>query len=65
MKAAAHAGLVVCSCCGSVRLFGHEAAECECACVCVYLAGLGVFMSAIGTDATQTQQAAKEKHQRK
>lgn len=54
MKAAAHAGL-----------FGHEAAECECACVCVYLAGLGVFMSAIGTDATQTQQAAKEKHQRK
>lgn len=49
MKAAAHAGLVVRSCCGSVGLFGHEAAECECACVCAYLAGLGVFMSAIGT----------------
>lgn len=45
MKASGHAGLAVCSCCGSVRLFGLEAADS----VCVQLAGLGVFMSVIGT----------------
>lgn len=45
MRASGHAGLAVCSCCGSVRLFGREVAVS----VCVQLAGLGLFMSVIGT----------------
>lgn len=45
VKASGHAGLAVCSCCGSVRPFGRE----EAVSVCVQLTGSGVFMSVIGT----------------
>lgn len=60
MKASGHSGLAVCSCCGSVRLFGHETA------VSVYAAfWLGSVYVCNRHLTTQTQQAAKEKRWRR
>ena len=64
VKASGHAGLAVCSCCGSVRLFGREAAVSVCVCVCAahWLRSVYVCNRHL---TTQTQQAAKEKRQRR
>lgn len=59
MKASGHAGLAVCSCCGSVRLFGHE--EPVSVCAACWLWSVYVCNRHL---TTQTQQAAKEKRQR-
>lgn len=60
MKASGHAGLTVCSCCGSVKLFGHEAAGSVCA--AWWLGSVYVCNRHL---TTQTQQAAKEKRRRR
>lgn len=60
MKASGHAGLAALSCCGSVRLFGREAADSACA--ACWLRSVYVCNRHL---TTQTQQAAKEKHQKR
>lgn len=60
MKASGHARLGVCSCCGSVRLFGHEVtASVFAAC------WLGSVYACNRHLTTQTQQVTKEKCQRR
>lgn len=58
MKASGHAGLAVCSCCGSVRLFGHEVNVSVCA--ACWLGSVYVCNRHL---TTQTQQAANKKRQ--